>query len=148
VRVKTGVATAGLGTAVLLAAAACGGSSSGGQSSQPAQDTGGSSASPAGGAVQHPSALVGDVGKNDAFAISLSDPSGKPITNLAAGTYKLTVHDFSGIHNFHLLGSGINDATTVPEKTTKTFTVTFKPGSYSFQCDPHASQMHGSFTVS
>ncbi|HEU5033320.1 MAG TPA: plastocyanin/azurin family copper-binding protein [Mycobacteriales bacterium] len=144
-RATKSMLTAGIGGVLLMAAAACGGSSSGGQTAS----TGGQSPGASGGGVaQHPSALVGDVGKNDAFSISLTDPSGKTITHLAAGTYKLTVHDFSGIHNFHLMGDGVSEATTVPEKTTKTFTVTFKRGSYSFQCDPHASQMHGSFTVS
>jgi len=123
--------------ALLPVLAACGGSSSGG-SNPPAGS----------GPVQHPSSLVGEVGKGDAFEISLSDPDGKAITNLAAGTYKLKVDDLSSIHNFHLTGSGVDDTTTVGEKTTKTFTVTFKPGQYSFMCDPHASQMHGSFTVS
>jgi len=98
--------------------------------------------------VQHPKSLVGEVGKNDAFTIQLSDDTGAPITHLAAGTYKLVVHDDSGIHDFHLQGAGVNDLTSVPEKGDKTFTVTFKPGSYTFVCDPHASQMHGQFTVS
>jgi plastocyanin len=58
------------------------------------------------------------------------------------------VHDDSGIHNFHLQGTGVDDLTSVPETGVKTFTVTFKPGTYTFVCDPHASQMHGEFTVS
>ena len=135
-------ATAVMVGAIALGAAACGGSGSGGSS-------GGSGDSGAGaGPVQHPKSLVGDVGKNDAFTISLSDDTGKPISNLAAGSYKLVVHDESGIHNFHLSGSGIDDSTSVGEKTTKTFTVSLKPGDYTFVCDPHASQMNGRFTVS
>jgi plastocyanin len=98
--------------------------------------------------VQHPTSLVGEVGKNDAFAISLSDDQGKAISNLAAGTYKLTVHDDSSIHDFHLTGSGVSVLTSVGDKSVKTFTVTFKPGSYTFICDPHSSQMNGHFTVS
>jgi hypothetical protein len=127
-----------LGAVALLSAlAACGGSSSGG-SNPPAGS----------GPVQHPASLVGKVGQNDAFAISLTDPAGTAITHLAAGTYKLKVEDLSSIHDFHITGSGVDDSTTVGEKTTKTFTITVKPGQYSFMCDPHASQMHGSFTVS
>jgi plastocyanin len=57
------------------------------------------------------------------------------------------VHDLSGIHNFHLMGSGLSDSTAVGEVATKSFTVTFGPGTYTFQCDPHSSTMHGSFTV-
>jgi len=126
---------------VALGASACGGSSgsTGGQS-----DSGAQAKAP----VQHPKSLVGEVGKNDAFTISLSGDTGAPITHLAAGTYKLVVHDDSGIHDFHLQGSGVDDLTSVPEKATKTYTVTFKPGTYTFVCDPHASTMHGQFTVS
>lgn len=141
---RTTKLTAGtLGALLLAGAAACGGSS-GGSGTPAGQGSTETKAGPA----QHPAQLVGTVGKNDAYTIALSDGNGKAITNLAAGSYKLTVHDYSGIHNFHLSGSGVNDATQVGEETTKTFQVTFKPGTYTFQCDPHASSMHGSFTVS
>jgi plastocyanin len=122
-----------LTAAVLSSAAACGGSSSGG-------------APPSSGPPQHPSALVGTVGKNDAFTISLTDDAGTAITNLAAGTYKLTVHDDSGIHNFHLTGGGIDDKTDIQKAGTQTFTITVKAGTtYTFLCDSHPTQMKGSF---
>jgi plastocyanin len=120
-----------------LAASACGSSTS---------SVGGKPADA--GPVQHPASLVGEVGKNNAFTIQLSDDKGAPITHLAAGTYKLVVHDDSGIHNFHLRGTGVDDITSVPDQGVKTFTVTFKPGTYTFVCDPHASQMRGDFIVS
>ena len=124
-----------LTAAVLSTAAACGGSSSGG--------------SPAGGGpVQHPSSLVGTVGKNDAFTISLTDDKGAAITNVAAGTYQLTVHDDSGIHNFHVKGSGVDDATSIAKAEVKTFSLTLTPGTYTFLCDSHPTQMKGSFKVS
>ena len=125
-------------------ATACGGS--GGGAAGAGTGTGGPTA--AGAPAQHPHALVGEVGKNDAFAISLHDDQGRTITNLAAGTYQLTVHDDSRIHNFHLLGPGAGEATQVGSTGTQTFTVTFQPGTYTFQCDPHASSMHGSLHVS
>jgi plastocyanin len=90
---------------------------------------------------------VGIVGHNDAFAISLTDPAGHAISHLAAGTYSLAVKDESGIHNFHLTGDGVDKASDVGGKGTSSFTVTFKPGTYTFVCDPHASSMHGQFTV-
>jgi hypothetical protein len=124
-----------LGAAVLGTAVACGGSSSGGQP-------------PASGPAQHPSALAGLVGKNDAFSISLTDDGGNDITNLAAGTYKLTVHDDSGIHNFHITGSGVDDKTSITSAEVKTYTITVKPGTYTFLCDSHPTQMKGSFRVS
>jgi len=123
-----------LAAGILAAAAACGGSSSGGQ---PA----------ASGPPQHPNALVGTVGKNDAFTISLTDDAGTAIRNLAAGSYKLTVHDDSGIHNFHITGSGVDDKTDIQKVGVQTFTINVKPGTYTFVCDIHPS-MKGSFTVS
>lgn len=128
---------------VAAAASACGGSSSGGTAGQPV----GGATSPAA-AAQHPTSLIGEVGKDDRFVIELHDEKGSPITNLAAGSYSLKVEDDSGIHNFHLSGEGIDDTTGVAETGTKTFQVTFKPGKYTFVCDPHAGSMKGSFTVS
>ena len=120
---------------ILAIAAACGGSSSGGQ---PA----------ASGPPQHPNALVGTVGKDDAFTISLTDNGGGAITNLAAGSYKLTVHDDSGIHNFHITGPGVDDKTDVQKAGVQDFTINVKPGTYTFLCDAHPSTMKGTFTVS
>jgi hypothetical protein len=119
-----------------LLVAGCGGSSGG---------PGGSAEAP--GPVQKPASLVAQVGKDDAFKISLTDPDGQPIRNLAAGEYDVKVQDFSSIHNFHLTGSGVNEATTVGETTEKTWHVTFAPGDYTFVCDPHASSMNGEFHV-
>lgn len=107
----------------------------------------GSNASGNPGPVQHPASLVADVGHNDEFVISLKDPSGAAIRNLAAGTYTVNVDDESGIHNFHLTGSGVDKSTTVPAVVKQTWTVRFSPGTYSFVCDIHVSQMHGKFTV-
>jgi plastocyanin len=132
VNVRAAIAAGG---AVLSGVAACGGSSA-------------ATPAPGSGPVQHPSALVGTVGRHDAFSIALTDPQGNAITHLAAGTYRLTVHDESTIHDFHLHGPGVDDATQVGETGDKTFTVTFKPGTYTFVCDPHAGRMNGSFRVS
>jgi len=121
---------------MLATAAACGGSSSSGQP-------------PASGPPQHPSALAGTVGKNDAFTISLTDEAGADITNLAAGTYQLTVHDDSSIHNFHLSGGGIDDKTSISASEVNTYTIPVKAGTtYTFLCDNHPTQMKGSFTAS
>jgi plastocyanin len=123
-----------LTAAVLATAAACGGSSSGGA---PASS----------GPPQHPSSLVGTVGKDDAFTISLTDDAGDAIGNLAAGTYKLTVHDDSGIHNFHITGPGVDDKTDIQKAGVQDFTINVKPGTYTFLCDSHPSTMKGSFKV-
>lgn len=91
--------------------------------------------------------LVGDVGLNDAFTITLTDAAGARVTHLDPGTYSLTVHDHSDFHNFHLSGPGVDASTAVDFIGNQTFTVTFADGTYFFNCDPHSSQMKGSFTV-
>ena len=91
--------------------------------------------------------LTGDVGLNDAFVISLSDAGGAKVTHLDAGTYTLVVHDHSSFHNFHLSGPGVNVQSDVDTTGDATFTVALVDGTYFFQCDPHSSQMKGSFTV-
>jgi plastocyanin len=65
-----------------------------------------------------------------------------------AGTIKLVVADKSSIHNFHLVGPGVNVKTSVAATGSKTFTVRLKKGTYRFFCDPHKSFMKGSFKVS
>jgi hypothetical protein len=93
--------------------------------------------------------LTGTVGTNDAFQLSLTDPSGAPITHVDAGTYTLVVHDNSSFHNFHLFGpGGVDVATDVAGSGDQTFTVTLVDGIYTFQCDPHAQAgMKGTFAV-
>jgi len=68
-------------------------------------------------------------------------------STVAAGTYTLKVDDQASIHNFHLTGDGVDVSTDVSGTGEKTFTVTLKPGTYTFVCDPHSSQMHGTLTV-
>jgi plastocyanin len=82
------------------------------------------------------------------FSIVLKQ-AGKAVTSLKAGTYKLVVADKSSIHDFHLIGPGVNKTvTSVPFVGTKTVTVTLKKGTYTYQCDPHAARgMKGTFKV-
>jgi Copper binding proteins, plastocyanin/azurin family len=91
--------------------------------------------------------LVAIVGAGDGFNISLKDASGSPVKHLDPGTYTIQVHDESQIHDFHLFGPAVNEATPVGDAVDVTWTVTFQDGTYKFQCDPHAGVMHGSFTV-
>jgi plastocyanin len=90
--------------------------------------------------------LVGTVGPG--FTITLTK-GGKKVTKLTAGTYVFKISDKSNIHNFHLTGpGGLNKKTSVGGTGSSTWKVTLKKGTYKFVCDPHASFMKGSFTVS
>ncbi len=102
---------------------------------------------PADGARADTPVLTGNVGENDAFTISLADPTGAPVRNLDPGTYTLLVHDGSDVHNFHLTGPGVDVSTPVEQSGDFTFTVTLSAGTYAFRCDPHQTIMKGSFTV-
>jgi plastocyanin len=81
------------------------------------------------------------------FSISLRDSSGVRVTHLDPGTYTINVNDLSTEHNFHLQGTGVDQATPVEETGNFTWTVTFTDAVYRFQCDAHPTTMRGSFTV-
>ncbi|MGZ4393999.1 MAG: plastocyanin/azurin family copper-binding protein [Gaiellaceae bacterium] len=89
--------------------------------------------------------LNGTVGPG--FTITLTQ-GGKKVTTLKAGTYTVKIADKSNIHNFHLMGPGVNKLTTVGMVGSVSWKVTLKKGTYKYQCDPHATIMKGSFKVS
>lgn len=73
---------------------------------------------------------------------------GMPVKTLKAGTYRVAVSDRSSMHNFHLFGPGVNKKTSVPFTGSQTWTVTLRPGKYTYRCDIHAAVgMKGSFRV-
>ena len=89
--------------------------------------------------------LTGNVGPG--FTITLTQ-KGKAVKILKAGTYKINVNDKSSMHNFHLFGPGVEQKTDVGATGTSNWTVTFKKGSYTYQCDVHfRSGMIEHFTV-
>jgi plastocyanin len=89
--------------------------------------------------------LKGEVGPG--FTIEVEN-AGKDLKTIKAGTYKIKVEDKSSIHNFHLIGPGLNKKTGVPFKGETTWTIKLKLGRYTYQCDPHAaSGMKGHFKV-
>lgn len=91
--------------------------------------------------------LRGTVGPG--FTITVKNAAGKVVKTTRAGTYRLTVRDKSTIHDFHLIGPGINRVvTTVPFTGTKTVIVKLKAGRrYIYLCDPHSLDMKASFRV-
>ena len=116
---------------LLVALAGCGGDD------EEAADTSAATTAAGGGG----STLNGSVGPG--FDISLDGTDG-----LSAGDYTLTVDDQSSAHNFHLTGpGGVDVSTDVGAEGEESFEVTLEPGEYTFVCDPHASQMRGTFTV-
>jgi plastocyanin len=92
-------------------------------------------------------ALEGETGPG--FEIKLRQ-DGEDVQSLSPGTYTISVEDQSDMHNFHLIGPGVDEEITdVPFEGEKSVTVTLEAGTYTFQCDPHAaSGMKGTFTVS
>jgi plastocyanin len=100
-------------------------------------------------AATHPT-LVGTVGKNNAYKITLASAAGKAVKTLKPGTYKLVIHDDSSFHNYELDGPHGKSwkFTTVPFTGTKTFTLKLVAGKYKAYCAPHESLMFQHFTVS
>ena len=85
--------------------------------------------------------LNGSVGPG--FDISINGANG-----IEGGDYTLVVDDQSSAHNFHLTGpGGVDVSTDVAAEGEESFDVKLEPGEYTFLCDPHASQMRGTFTV-
>lgn len=98
--------------------------------------------------ASHPQ-LIGVVGKNDAYKISLTS-NGKLAKTLKTGTYTFVIHDDSAIHNYELDGPKGKSwtFTSVPFKGTKTITLKLTAGKYKAYCSAHESVMFQHFTVS
>jgi plastocyanin len=94
--------------------------------------------------------LIGVVGKNDAYKITLTTSAGKLVKTLKPGTYSLVIHDDSSIHNYELDGPHGKSwtFTSVPFKGTKTMTIKFAAGAYKAYCSAHESEMFQHFKVS
>jgi len=132
--------------AVTFVATACGSgdaSSSDGTTTEPAS-TEGTTTSEGGGSAS--GTLKGETGPG--FTIEVSQ-DGQDAETVKAGTYTLEVEDKSDMHNFHLIGPGVDEEVTdVAFVGEKSVTVTLEPGTYTYQCDPHAANgMKGTFTV-
>ncbi len=90
--------------------------------------------------------LVGEVGPG--FTIEVKTSADKDVKKLKAGTYVIKVEDKASIHDFHLFGPGVDKKTGVSYVGDQTWTVKLKPGTYTYQCDPHAAAgMKGTFKV-
>ena len=89
--------------------------------------------------------LTGEVGPGYSIEVK---KAGKDLKTIKAGTYRIKVEDKAAVHNFHLIGPGLNKKTGISYKGETTWTIKLKPGRYTYQCDPHAaSGMKGHFRV-
>jgi hypothetical protein len=83
------------------------------------------------------------------MTISLRTVAGRVVRTVHPGTYRVVVRDRSRVHNFHLLGIGLNRRTTPAFLGTVTWTVRFVAGrTYRFRCDTHPIRLRGSFRAS
>ena len=97
-------------------------------------------------AASAPKMVQGSVGPGFTIKLTLA---GKKVTKLKKGVpYSFQIRDRSAIHDFHLMGPGVNRVLTGVDFTgTKSVVLKLRKGTYRFVCDPHASFMHGSFRV-
>jgi plastocyanin len=102
-------------------------------------------ATAAGNAGIRSAGLTGEVGPGYSIEVKLN---GRDLKTIKAGTYRIKVEDKASIHDFHLVGPGVNKTTSVPFVGDKIWTITLKPGKYTYKCDPHAlTGMKGTFRV-
>jgi plastocyanin len=134
----------GAALALVLGASACGGGGGNDESSSSTEAT--TTQESGGGGGSASGTLEGETGPG--FEIEVKQ-NGEDAESVKAGTYTLKVEDKSDQHNFHLIGPGVDmKVTEVGFVGDKTVTVTLKKGTYTYQCDPHASSgMKGTFEV-
>ena len=139
---STTIAVILLGATVALGATACGG----GGSSSSNNTTEATTTTSAGSSAAASGVLDGEVGPG--FSIDV-EQNGKDVKSVKAGSYTLKLEDKADIHDFHLIGPGIDKVVTdVAFKGEKSIQVTLQKGTYTYQCDPHASAgMKGTFEV-
>jgi plastocyanin len=145
-----------VGTALMVGATACGGddSASGDETATEATTTDGTTTDE--GATTDEGTTTSEEGSSTGTLDGETGPGfeiklradGEDVETLPAGTYTLDVEDKSEMHNFHLIGPGVDEEVTdVAFVGERSATVTLEPGTYTYQCDPHAANMKGTFTV-
>jgi len=81
------------------------------------------------------------------FAISLRNRAGRIVRRARPGLFRITVRDRSRLHNFHLIGPGVNRKTGVAFRGTTTWSLRLRRGTYRFICDPHRARMKGTLRI-
>jgi len=90
-----------------------------------------------------PVRLAGSVGPGKRIALTRA---GARFASLKAGAAIVVVNDRSTTENFHLIGPGVNRATTKAGRTKATWRVTLRKGLYVFRSDATPA-LKGSFRV-
>src|SRR6266550_2763967 len=85
-------------------------------------------------------------GKVTTKTITLKTGSGSKVKTLTSGKFKLAVSDTSKTQNFHLKGPGVNKKTGVAARARAAWTLTLKPGKYTYRSDK-SRKLRGTFTV-
>jgi hypothetical protein len=80
-------------------------------------------------------------------AISLKSASGATLRSVKAGTYSITVRDRSALHNFHLVGKGVNRRSGRAGTGTLTWKLTLSAGPLRFFSDRSPKTVKGSVKV-
>jgi hypothetical protein len=89
--------------------------------------------------------LLATVGPNN--TISLKSASGATLKTVKAGTYTITVRDRSKLHNFHLVGKGVNRKSGLAALGTLTWKVKLSAGPLRFYSDKSPTTVKGSVKV-
>ena len=79
--------------------------------------------------------------------ISLRSASGKALASVKAGTYSVVVRDRSKLHNFHLVGRGVNRKSAVAGTGTTTWKLKLAKGLLRFYSDKAPKTVKGSVRV-
>ena len=89
--------------------------------------------------------LLATVGPRN--TISLKSASGAALKTVKAGTYSITVRDRSKLHNFHLVGKGVNRKSGLAGMGTLTWKVKLSAGPLRFFSDKSPKTVKGSVAV-
>jgi hypothetical protein len=89
--------------------------------------------------------LLATVGPKN--TISLKSASGAALKTVRAGAYAITVRDRSKLHNFHLVGKGVNRKSGLAGLGTVTWKVKLSAGALRFFSDKSPKTVKGSVKV-
>ena len=93
-----------------------------------------------------PKKLLATVGPKN--TISLRNASGNVLKSVKAGAYSVVVRDRSKLHNFHLVGKGVNRRSTLAGVGTTTWKLKLAAGPLRFYSDRAPKTVKGSVRVS